>query len=183
MWFCFVCVFICVTSWFLVKREYYFRLCVTVMREMVRDTTCGCKYEKVSRDTVWGGSQRGLSRVGHDGTLGLSISLRLFVNLSLFSECCHIILRTPWMPTTCTVTTPLPWHHFVTIVAQYFGQDHVAESRPRRTFKGWGARWASIFGWEDVDTYIPYLHVFVVSSVTAWGRCEKNIFLECLAPN
>jgi len=35
-------------------RQVPCRLCVTVTREMVRDTKCECKYEKVSRHTVRG---------------------------------------------------------------------------------------------------------------------------------
>ena len=36
-----------------------FRLSVTVRREMVRGTTCECKCEKVSQDTVWRGCHAG----------------------------------------------------------------------------------------------------------------------------
>ena len=109
-WFCLVCALICITYRFLIRGECSFRLIVTVMREMVRGTTCERKCEPVSRDTVWkGGSRRTLE--GLSGKRTSSKDSRRVVNRSFVQLCCRVWSYTFWMPMTRTAPLPLP--HFV----------------------------------------------------------------------
>ena len=80
------------------------------MREMMRDTTCGCKFQKVSRDTVWGGVRVSSQRESRR-TLGKKNPFERFTTLrklSLVFPRCRVFPYTLWMPTTRTMPPPLP---------------------------------------------------------------------------
>jgi len=96
---------------------------LSVLRQATVASSLSMVHTRITRHYIRG-SQRGLSRISHDGTFKKEKPFWRFETLSKFSCCFLNVDYIPPMPTIRT--TPLLWHHFVTFGSKSGLRDNAA---------------------------------------------------------